>query len=257
MQRYHVSLSSTPQSIGIWLMTSRTALVLGKDYSTKGLVPSKGTKQRLPDDPAATDLATKGPARKNQATKKIIEAAEKQAQGPQTVDSRPLKTGSAKKGPGAVAAQWLDIGAPLDSEFPQIRTLEFEGVRLPMITIYDYLAWLFSILGSADTASTAKEAPNFYVPLLALFSRWCAVISSLLKADALPMVHITWWETKILFGATLGEFSSNDEKAELVKARQSMLKDAGYDEPPKGGPPLGKQSFGKCAETNMFLVAEQ
>ncbi|RMZ86607.1 hypothetical protein DV736_g6167, partial [Chaetothyriales sp. CBS 134916] len=140
----------------------------------------------------------------------------------------------------------------------EIKTLPFGGsVSLPMGTIFDYLAWVLSILGSADKADSGRSASNYYLPVLALFSRWCTVISALIKSDALPMVHISWWDTKVLFGATLGAFVAKETKAALISARQGVLTDNGYHQPPKGVSSRGDgQNFGACAETNLFIVAK-
>lgn len=218
---------------------------MGKDY----------TETRDEVDDATSEEARKAALKKREkATNKIEKAAKAQSTGPKTVDSRPQDINSDRDNPDVPDVKWSTIGAPL-AKFPQTRTLPFEGVPLPMSTIFDYLAWLFSILGSADKAGADRNESNFYLPVLALFSRWCTVISSSLKSDALPMVHISWWDTRILFGVTLGEFPNDKDKDAVVAARRAMLTAAQYQQPPPEGA-RGKQNFGKCAETNLFIVAK-
>jgi hypothetical protein len=74
----------------------------------------------------------------------LRKASEAQLQGPKSFDSVPSI-------PIRNSALWNSgTEAPPSKD---VRQLPFLGVNLPMITVYDYLAWLLSILGSAEAKS--------------------------------------------------------------------------------------------------------
>ena len=180
----------------------------------------------------------------------VRELSEAQLKGPQRLDDTP----SIPISQSVLRQQ----GRPLpESEVG--RMLQFDGVDLPMITIYDYLAWLLSILGSSESKEI-RTAENYYLPLLALFSRWCTMIGSLINFDALPMVHISWWEEKVLLGATLGDVPEvsgvpqwKTRNEIYIQPRETILTQLGFKMPGQ----VGKtQNFGRCAETFLFIVAK-
>ena len=184
---------------------------------------------------------------------KISEASEAQLQGPKglaVVPSIPTRDSALST-----------VGRPLQGSADG-RTLAFDGVDLPMITIYDYLAWLLSVLGSSELEGVEKTAQNYYLPLLALFSRWCTIISNLIKFDSLPMVHIAWWDKNILLGATLGDVPEvpsggpkpwTTRQQIYIQPRQTIMDGLGFQQPP---PNVRKQNYGRCAETFFFIVAK-
>ena len=142
------------------------------------------------------------------------------------------------------------------------RLLKFDGVDLPMITIYDYLGWLLSRLASSESRTAQRTAKDYYLPLLALYSRWCTIISRLVGFDSLPMVHIAWWGKNVLLGATLGDVPdlpdapSNPKAAFYKGPRRTMLTnppELAYKAPE--GEAFGR--FGNCAETMLFIYAKR
>ena len=181
----------------------------------------------------------------------LRKASEAQLQGPKSFDSVPsipLRTSTLRN---------------LGKEMPtskDVKLLPYLGVNLPMVTVYDYLAWLLSTLGSAETKGAEKSEKNYYLPLLALFSRWCTVISNLIKFRSLPMVHISWWGANVLLGSTLGDvpkvpgqrFAETKETL-YIQPRQRILNGLGLKQPSPDNE--GKQNYGHCAETFLFIVA--
>lgn len=154
----------------------------------------------------------------------------------------------------------LTVGKPLEG-FEDGRLLPFpikNGVDLPMIAIYDYLAWLLSVLGSEETSSAGRNAENYYLPLLALLSRWTTIISGTIKFIALPMVHISWWDKNVLLGSTLGDapnVPSGPDEA-YVKPRKIILGRLGFTAPKSSPEGIEAQNYGRCAETFFFIVAK-
>ena len=144
------------------------------------------------------------------------------------------------------------------------RLLKYDGVDLPMITVYDYLGWLLSRLGSSESGTAQRAAKDYYLPLLALYSRWCTIISRLVGFDSLPMVQITWWGKNVLLGATLGDVPDLPDapswkaKFDFYKQpRRTMLTsppELAY-KPPEGEAFDGR--FGCCAETLLFIYAKR
>jgi hypothetical protein len=184
--------------------------------------------------------------------KPLTNASEAQLQGPNSLASVP----SMPTRDSPLRRVGVEVRGNKD-----IRLLAFQGVNLPMITIYDYLAWLLSMLGSSETQSVVKTPQNYYLPLLAMFSRWCTIISNLIKFESLPMVHISWWAKSVLLGATLGDVPEvpgqrpgDTRQSFYIAPRQKILDGLDYKQPPKDQD--GKQSYGRCAETFMFIVAK-
>jgi hypothetical protein len=182
--------------------------------------------------------------------KPLTEASEAQQKGPNSLALVP----SLPDRKSALRKYGVEVRGNKD-----IILLAFQGVNLPMITIYDYLAWLLSMIGSSETQTVAKTPQNYYLPLLALYSRWCTTISNLIKFDSLPMVHISWWGKTVLLGATLGdvpevprETSSGTRQNVYIEPRQTILNNLGFKQP--RADPDGKQNFGRCAETFLFIM---
>jgi hypothetical protein len=144
------------------------------------------------------------------------------------------------------------VGQRLEG-FPFSRILTIENVQLPMTTIYDFLGWLLSKLFSENIPDSERTAEDLYLPLLAMYSRWCAVIANVVKFKSLPMVHIAWWGNKTLLGATVGTVVGGTRDEVYMGPRRWMLNKAGYSLPKaksKGG-----SNYGSCAQTFFFIVA--
>lgn len=163
-------------------------------------------------------------------TRPLTDASEAQLQGPNSLRSVP----SMPTRDSPLRRVGLEVRGNKD-----MRLLAFQGINLPMVTVYDYLAWLLSILGSSETQSAVKTPQNYYLPLLAFFSRWCIIISNLIKYESLPMVHISWWDKSVLLGATLGDVpevpgqrSGDTRQSFYIAPRQQILDGLGYKQPP-------------------------
>ena len=78
------------------------------------------------------------------------------------------------------------------------------------------------------------------------------------------MVHISWWGTNVLLGSTLGDVpkvpqvlgqnSQDTKKIVYAQPRQKLLNGLGLKQPPPNDE--GKQNYGCCAETSLFIVAK-
>lgn len=82
----------------------------------------------------------------------------------------------------------------------------FEGVLLPVRTLYDALAWILTITAVPDPSGAAASQNNYFMPLLALLGRWSR---KLLPFVIMPyMIHIAYWTgkqgPKVILGATPG-----------------------------------------------------
>ena len=164
--------------------------------------------------------------------------------------------------------------------------LHYKGEQLPVNTAFDHLGWILSVCGSGPPGATAK---NYYLPMLALYSRWCWVLGG---SRFEGMTHITWFtdkseSTDVLLGATLGQPETRDtvpnkdkvtgqplprvKDRGLIMRRERIeyLEKAGFRAPDisvsqtedmskqknqKDGT-QGDPGFGGCAETFFFIVA--
>ena len=105
---------------------------------------------------------------------------------------------------------------------------------------------------------------NYYFPLLALYSKWCRVLTGSNK-NAPAMTHIAWFTTapsgpvSVLLGSTLGK--DNQRPEVLARWRQLYMTDLKLV--PRNADQLvnkdgdeGRTGFGKCAETFFWIVAK-
>jgi hypothetical protein len=147
----------------------------------------------------------------------------------------------------------------------------FCGTLLDTFTVFDLLGWLLSVTARPLVPpNTPMTDFNFYLPLCALFAKWCATISHACKQDvdtALgsevpPMVSIAYWtfpqkttlarftatpgSRYMLLGATLGAAVARTQI--FVPQRQRYMTDIGYRSPGK--------NFGKCAESLFFIFVK-
>lgn len=165
--------------------------------------------------------------------------------------------------------------------------LQYKGEQLPVNTAFDVLGWILSVCDSGPPGATAK---NYYLPMLALYSRWCSVLG---ESRFEGMTHITWFTntkskgTDVLLGATLGQPETRDtvrnkdkvtgQPVPQVKDRGLIMKRerieylerAGFRAPDIFIPQTedvsrqknqkdgtqGDPGFGGCAETFFFIVA--
>ncbi|ETN38246.1 uncharacterized protein HMPREF1541_06277 [Cyphellophora europaea CBS 101466] len=82
-----------------------------------------------------------------------------------------------------------------------------DGKQLPVRTLFDVLGWILSVTAKPDGGKATQN--NFYLPLLALFGKWCwALLPD--KTSQPNMIHISWMEKPeveenvVIIGATPG-----------------------------------------------------
>ena len=141
---------------------------------------------------------------------------------------------------------------------------------------YDLLGLFLSLMGSAPAGATKR---NFYLPLTAVYGRWCRQIAGSLPHNGICdipfMFQCTWCipsgnsgqPTRFFLGSSLAGYDWRPELTgtwELVLKRArfdlvdgGLLRQAGYD---FDNSPVIDQSmtgdgtrFGNCAETYPFL----
>lgn len=94
------------------------------------------------------------------------------------------------------------------------------GKHLPVRTLFDTIGWILSI--TAEAAGGEATQNNFYLPLLALFGKWCY---TLLPSKTQPdMLHISWNEEVTILGATPGGDEDVANGSEEVYAEQESKK---------------------------------
>lgn len=75
------------------------------------------------------------------------------------------------------------------SYLDQPLALQYKGEQLPVNTTFDVLERILSVCGSGPPGATAK---NYYLPMLALYSKWCSVLGG---SRFKGMTHITCPQT--------------------------------------------------------------
>ncbi|KAM0252160.1 hypothetical protein ACHAQJ_007818 [Trichoderma viride] len=154
-------------------------------------------------------------------------------------------------------------------------------IQMDYWCIYDLIGLFFGLLGSAPLAANKN---NFFLPLTAVYARWCTRLAGKLKYGAVPesgvgpvpeMYQCTWRERDdgkavcFFLGASLGgdQFGNNpsgkDWKKIVQKTRFDML--VAHQQSSMVGPddfnrtepeitdPRGKMTlWGNCAETYPF-----
>ena len=135
------------------------------------------------------------------------------------------------------------------------------------------LGWLLSV---TNVPAASAEPRTWYLPLLALYAKWCIVLAG--NRDGIPpMVHISWFpgarsQKVVLLGSTIGKIPELDWNKNLspetasfkamtvINERQRYMREAGFV-PQKGQEVdikgvVDGRGFGICAETFFYLVAE-
>ncbi|KAL8789509.1 MAG: hypothetical protein Q9213_001122 [Squamulea squamosa] len=153
-------------------------------------------------------------------------------------------------------------------------TLFFEDVEFPVNTVFDILGWIMSVTWRAAPPTGSSTSRNFFMPLLALYARWCRVISGNRRND---MVHVAWYTgagqvERIILGSTIGAPSLNLDLKDtsdvesksmakfmnVCRERQEYLNEAGLHahNPNQDVTEAGKAGsggYGLCAETFFFI----
>ncbi|KAL9105756.1 MAG: hypothetical protein Q9227_009104 [Pyrenula ochraceoflavens] len=168
-----------------------------------------------------------------------------------------------------------DQNATYEVSQTHIPACHYDGVELPLNTVYDSLGWIMSTANANQApASTAR---NYYLPLLALYAKWCRLLG---PNDNNAMVHIAWFNDtavphRVLLGSTIGvpnldsvnttmsvRRSENLAKAtNTARERQHYLNDVARLQCPPGSSEISEQglsqggNYGCCAETFFFIYA--
>ena len=103
--------------------------------------------------------------------------------------------------------------------------LTFQDTNLPINTTFDVLGWLLSVTSQPLPNATAVD---FYLPLVALYARWCRVLAGPDVKLAPPMVHIAWFQdaqrsTAVLLGSTIGKVPAPLKIVNVIGERQREL----------------------------------
>lgn len=110
------------------------------------------------------------------------------------------------------------------------------GKNLPVRTLFDTIGWILSITAVPADGGVATQN-NFYLPLLALFGKWCYTL--LPKDEAQPdMIHISWTKEVTIIGATPGGDEDIANGSEEVYAEQEPKKKSKKAAPPEQKEPL-------------------
>lgn len=107
-----------------------------------------------------------------------------------------------------------------DNIFLPLVDVVFDGAKLPIFTVFDALGWILSITAKPPVGTTEVTEENFFIPLLALFSKWAQTFSMKTKGvegeevetdkEFPAMIHISYWqdlkskEVVTLLGSTPG-----------------------------------------------------
>jgi hypothetical protein len=144
----------------------------------------------------------------------------------------------------------------------------------PYWSPYDLLGLFLSLMGPAPDGATKR---NFYLPMTAVYGRWCRQIAGRPSGGVgdLPyMFQCTWCipsgnsgqPTRFFLGSALAGYewtadSTGTWKTVLRRTRFALvdsvpLRDAGYDfdnSPMIQAYGVGRAKFGNCAETYPFV----
>ena len=168
--------------------------------------------------------------------------------------------------------------------------LSFDGVRVPAATVYDFVGWILSATAK-PVGKIAPSSRNYYLPLLAMYARWCQLLSPAPKKNIPGMVSIAWITGKsprrvdVIMGSTIGNIPTdignhdpisvdplnigttqlnliNSRALNISRARVKYLTDAGLIPASKSQLPdkdgdEGTKGFGKCAETFFWIYAKE
>lgn len=110
----------------------------------------------------------------------------------------------------------FELDEPLNFSFA------FEGVSLPVNTVYDLLGWIMSVSHGYAVATSTSTERNYYLPMLALYAKWCRLLTPTNERNG--MVHISWFNSTsdsstprncILLGSTIGSPNVDDDLLDL------------------------------------------
>jgi hypothetical protein len=86
-------------------------------------------------------------------------------------------------------------GAPWDPQLYKNKSTAyttFEGVLLPVSTIFDSLGWVLSITAKPKPGTEEVTEKNFFLPLAAVFAQWCRTLIP--RKYAPTMIHLAYWK---------------------------------------------------------------
>ena len=144
-------------------------------------------------------------------------------------------------------------------------TVDYQGNKFELRTLYDIVGWIFSVVGNAPVGATRE---NYYYPLMMIARVFSAKLISNAKAPDVWMVM--WFKqtvngkkvTRVVLGATLDD-PSDIVKEETKEFRKGLLKreevliwmDGRLPPEQEQGPSgaIVRQDFGHCAETYPLL----
>ena len=147
-------------------------------------------------------------------------------------------------------------------------TVDYQGNKFELRTLYDIIGWIFSVLGN-ENAQVGATRENYYYPLMMIARVFSAKLISNAKAPDVWMVM--WFKQTVngkkvtrvvLLGATLDD-PSDIVKEETKEFRKGLLKreevliwmDGRLPPEQEQGPSgaIVRQDFGHCAETYPLL----
>ena len=146
-------------------------------------------------------------------------------------------------------------------------TVDYQGNKFELRTLYDIIGWIFSVLGN-ENAQVGATRENYYYPLMMIARVFSAKLISNAKAPDVWMVM--WFKqtvngkkvTRVVLGATLDD-PSDIVKEETKEFRKGLLKreevliwmDGRLPPEQEQGPSgaIVRQDFGHCAETYPLL----
>ncbi|KAL8772445.1 MAG: hypothetical protein Q9209_002396 [Squamulea sp. 1 TL-2023] len=136
-------------------------------------------------------------------------------------------------------------------------SLCFEDVEFPVNTIFDILGWIMSITWRTAPATGSSTSRNFFMPLLALYARWCRVISHVERiilgsTIGAPSLNLDLKDTSKVESKSMAKFMN------ICRIRQEYLNEAGLharnskQNVTEAGT-AGSGGYGVCAETFFFI----
>ncbi|MCJ1477276.1 hypothetical protein MMC13_005947 [Lambiella insularis] len=133
------------------------------------------------------------------------------------------------------------------AEFHSPLVVRFRSQHFPLFTIYQQLAYIFSVTGAPPNTREARLG-NYYLPYLAVFSQWLRMISP--RPEYAPYV------------AAVAEFSGNKQDSRYALEFPffvcSLMTDAGLEDPLARWTPEMEtdqlDNYGSCAESLIWLL---
>ena len=143
-------------------------------------------------------------------------------------------------------------------------TVDYQGNKFELRTLYDIVGWIFSVVGNAPVGATRE---NYYYPLMMIARVFSTKLISNKKAPDVWMVM--WFKqmvnnqqvTRVVLGATLDappqivKEETKDFRKDVLKKAQVLFWRDGTSAPMQVQEPSGVvgQDFGHCAETYPLL----